>query len=173
MPLRYEGWNDLGATYVQLGQFEQAQQAFERAIGLQPTFALAHYNLAQMLVRLQRRREAIEHLRLAVGAAPNSATFLENLAWLLATCPEDSLRNGPDAVALAEKVCRQTGYQHPSSLDALAAAYAEVGRFEEAVQTCERAASLASQAGDSNLARQIGERLDLYRSQHAYRSPLP
>jgi tetratricopeptide (TPR) repeat protein len=173
MPLRAESWNDLGATYLQLGRLEQAQQAFERAVTLKPTYAMAHYNLAQLLARLDRNREAIERLRLAVKAEPDSATFLENLAWFLATCPEDALRNGPEAVRLAEQVCRKTAYQQPSCLDALAAAYAEVGRFEEAVQTSELARRLAALAGDSDLARQIDERLDLYRSQHAYRSPLP
>ena len=103
--------------------------------------------------------------------SPEHPVLLFHLSWLLATTPDANARDGPEAVALSERLRAITGGQNPQALDALAAAYAEMGRFEAAAQTGEQASRLASESGNTDFARQIDERLELYRSHRAYRSP--
>ena len=100
---------------------------------------------------------------------PGYVDAMNNLAWDLSVHEFRKPPANADAVALAEAVCRRTGYRRPGFLDTLAAAYANVGRFDEAVRTAERALNLANAAGQKPLARQIQQRLDLYRAQRPLR----
>ena len=97
-------------------------------------------------------REAVVEYRRALVIRPLSVEVLNNLAWILATSPDDSVRNGSDAVGFAEKACQQTQNQDAMTLGTLAAAYAEAGRFSDAVATADKAASLAAAAGNSRFA---------------------
>ena len=81
----------------------------------------------------RRAREAAEEYRQALRLRPDWPELLNNLAWLLAIHPEPGVRNGVEAVALAERACRSTGNTNTSLLATLAAAYAEAGRYPEAV----------------------------------------
>jgi Flp pilus assembly protein TadD len=94
---------------------------------------------------------------------------LNNLAWLLATCGDGSVRNGQRALELAERANRLAGGQDVRVLDTLAAAYAEAGRFEEAVRTVQAAIQLASATGRTESARRMQERLRLYQAGQPYR----
>jgi hypothetical protein len=94
---------------------------------------------------------AIERFRQAVAADPDSSVALNNLACLLATAADPSLRDGPEAVRLAEKACTLTGYRNASTISTLAAAYAEVGRFDEAIAMSEKACVLAAEQGEPEL----------------------
>lgn len=90
------------------------------------------------------------------------------LAWLLSTSSQKELRNGEEAVDLAER-CREADPKDARSFDVLAAAYAETGDFARAVETAARALSLASREGQTALQQQIEMRLRPYRSGRAYR----
>jgi uncharacterized protein HemY len=100
---------------------------------------------------------------------PNSIEGLNNLAWLLSTSPEASVRDGGRAVTLAERGCSLTEFKMPVLLGTLGAAYAEAGRFAEAIAAAERACAAASQAGDTATASKNQELLGLYRANRAYR----
>jgi Flp pilus assembly protein TadD len=76
---------------------------------------------------------------------------LNNLACLLATADDPAQRNGPEAVSLAQKACALTQYRNTSTISTLAAAYAEEGRFEDAIATCEKACALATANGETSL----------------------
>ena len=89
---------------------------------------------------------AIARNHLALKTQPDSATLLNNLACMLATCPDASLRNGPEAVQLGEKACRLTYYQADTLVSTLAAAYAEAGRFDDAIWMAQKACALASKS---------------------------
>jgi Flp pilus assembly protein TadD len=91
------------------------------------------------------------------------------LAWLLATAGDHKLRNGNEAVALAERISAGTSHSNPLVLDTLAAAYAEVGRFGEAAKTAEQAIALATTAGQTNLAANVKSRLETYRKNLPFR----
>ena len=87
---------------------------------------------------------------------------------MLATSPDPTLRNGPEALALATDLCKKTQYGNVQYLDTLAAAYAAAGRFDAAVATSERAAAIADQRGVSGLAGEIRSRSALYREGRDY-----
>jgi Flp pilus assembly protein TadD len=99
---------------------------------------------------------------------PENIPALRQLAAVLATGAEASLRNGQEAVELAERAAKLTGDQDPAVLDALAAAYAETGRFAEAVETAQQALSLASNRNNSVLADALRTRIKLYQDHSAY-----
>ena len=98
---------------------------------------------------------------------------MNNLAWILATDPDATNRNGAEAVQLAERACALTDRQIPVLVGTLAAAYAEAGRFKEAIETAQQARDLAQAAGQPEVAEKNRQLLELYRSGQAYREPPP
>lgn len=115
-------------------------------------------------------RNAVKHFERAVALQPGSSdtVALNNLAWILATCPDDSVRNGNEAVLYAEQACRVTGFKQAGSLGTLAAADAEAGRFPEAITNAEMAVKLATAAGDAQFAAANQQLLQLYRAGRPY-----
>jgi tetratricopeptide (TPR) repeat protein len=116
------------------------------------------------LGQLGRAREAAAQYREALRLNPNLAGALNNLAWVLAASSDDGLRNGAEAVRLAERACELTHYGQPLFIGTLAAAYAEAGRFPEAVATAEKAEQLATAAGLPAVAAKNRQLLELYRA---------
>jgi tetratricopeptide (TPR) repeat protein len=98
---------------------------------------------------------------------------LNNLAWRFATDPDATKRNGAEAVQLAEVACTLTAHQNPIPLSILGAAYAEAGRFKEAIETAQKARDLAQAAGQPQLAEKNRQLLELYRSGQACRELPP
>ena len=95
--------------------------------------------------------------------------LLNDTAWLLATNPNASIRNGPEAVRIAERALRLSRGNEPAVVGTLAAAYAEAGRYADAVETARRAIALSERQGDRALADTIRARLRLYESGSPYR----
>jgi hypothetical protein len=96
---------------------------------------------------------------------------LNNLAWILAANPDAEIRNGPEAIRLAEQACQLTGYKGPMLVGTLSAAYAEAGRFDEAIDTVKKAMELAEAAGNSQLAGKDKEMLALFLSHQPFHEP--
>ena len=97
---------------------------------------------------------------------------LYNMSWIFATHENDKFRNGEEAIGLAEKLCKITQYNQPLALDALAAAYAETGRFDAAVLTAQKALRLALLYGPRELVLGLKKRLQLYQAKRPYRQSL-
>ncbi len=165
-------YNNLGLVLVRQGKLDEAVEAFAVALRLEPNNALTHYHLATTLGSLRRTGEAIQHYREALKTAPDFAEALNNLAWILAANPDAAVRNGAEAVALAERACKLTEYKQPVMVGTLAAAYAETGRFAEAVSTAEKARALAEQANETALAAKNRTLLERYRSGQPARDTL-
>ena len=89
---------------------------------------------------------------------------LNNLAWILATCPNHRLRSGPEAVAWAERACQLTGFKSATPVSTLAAAYAEAGRFPDAVSTANRALQLQNATGNFQQAAVNQQLLAFYQA---------
>jgi peptidoglycan/LPS O-acetylase OafA/YrhL len=102
---------------------------------------------------------------------PQEAVRKSSLAWVLATSPEAADRNGALAVKLAEDACWRTRYRQTTMVGTLAAAYAEAGRFDEAVATAQKACDLASQAGNERLLHRYQVLLGVYLKHQAYHEP--
>jgi spermidine synthase len=100
---------------------------------------------------------------------PDNQAALRQAAWVLATSPEASVRNGGEAVKLAERAAGLPGGGDPAVLDVLAAAYAEAGRFAQAAQAARKAMTIAAEQGKQPLAEAIKGRLGLYESGAPFR----
>jgi tetratricopeptide (TPR) repeat protein len=153
---------------------DQAIEHFSRAVQLEPDHAESHVRLADALKLRGRAVEAAEHYGRALRLRADFPTALNGLAQLRATSPDPALRDGAEAVRLAQRACRLTQYAHPVLLDTLAAAYAEAGRFDEAITTAEKALKLAQDPEQTDFAARVASRLELYRNGRPYRlSPAP
>lgn len=163
----------LGTAYYKIGNQQEGVDEFNRALEIDPKSAEAHYDLGCALLDLGQTDEAFQQIEKTLEIEPDFAEthFPEknnNLAWSLATNPDASQRNGPLAVKLAEGACQMTHYQTTIMVGTLAAAYAEAGRFDEAIATAQKACALASQSGDKTLLQNNQKLLALYLKHQAY-----
>ncbi len=110
---------------------------------------------------------AVRFYRAALELGDN-AIVAGNLAWLLATAKDDTLRNGPEALDLATRAVRARP-DDPATLSPLAAAFAETGRFPEAIATATRALELARAAGNPNVEKELSARVAAYRAGRPWR----
>ncbi len=127
--------NNLGVLMAARGQTDEAIAHYRKALDIHPRYAEAQCNLGMALTRCGQVAEAIQHYQRALKIKPDSTQVMNNLAWLRATCPDASFRNEAEAVKVALLALELTRGRDANILDTLAAAYAEAGRFPEAVQT--------------------------------------
>jgi tetratricopeptide (TPR) repeat protein len=158
----------LGVVLLDKNRIDEATAQFLEATRLQPTNALANYQLALIHQSRKETSATIDCYRKALQAQPDWPESLNNLAWILAANRDATLRNGAEAVVLAERACKLTDYKEGLFVGTLADAYAEAGRFPEAVSAAEKARSVALAAGQKEIAQKNQELLELYRTGHAY-----
>jgi tetratricopeptide (TPR) repeat protein len=154
--------------FMQKNQLDDATQEFLTAIRLQPGNVIANYQLALIYQSRKQMQKAIEYYHKTLQAQPDMLEALNNLAWLLAANRDAAIRNGAEAVNLAERACKLSDYKMPVFIGTLAAAYAEAGRFGDAVSTAEKARDLALAVGEKGTADKNSELLELYRAGRAY-----
>ena len=159
-----EAHNNLGNALLQEGNVDEAIAHFQKALQITPDLAKAHNNLGNALLRKGNVDDAIAHYQRALQITPDFAEAQKSLAWVLATCPQASLRNGNKAVELAQRANQLTGDGNPVVLGTLAAAYAEAGRFPEAMATAQRALQLADARSNTSLAEALRSQLKLYQA---------
>jgi tetratricopeptide (TPR) repeat protein len=159
-----EAHNHLGLAFLQQGRLDNAIAHFQKALEIKPDYTEAHNNLGAAFLQQGRMDKAIAHYQKALESKPDYAEIQNNLAWVLATCPQASLRNGNQAVELAQRANQLTGGKNPLLLRTLAAAYAEAGRFSEAVETAQRALQLAKAQSNTALADDIRSQMKLYQA---------
>jgi len=162
----------LGLALARSGSMEAAAREFEVTLKLDPNLAKAHCELGNLYRQSGRTSTALEHWRTAARLSPNQPELLNNLAWTLATDPKSEIRDGEEAVVFASEAVALSGTNNVGILDTLAAAYAEVGQFGEAVETGKQAHALAMAQGKTDLAEQIGQRVALYSSNRAFRQEI-
>lgn len=165
----------LGTAFWSKGDVSQAATSFRNAISREPVAPQAHYNLG--LLYLQEAsafqnispQEALHHLEKALALNQRTIQTVYTLAWILATHPDASVRDGARAVQLAQEACKRTNYRDPILLDAMAAAYAETGRFQEAIQIGRTAIEITRQQKQEQQLHLLRNRLQLYQSGQPYR----
>jgi tetratricopeptide (TPR) repeat protein len=160
---------NLGPVLCALGQFDEGIAHLERALALDPEYTTAHGNLGEAYATQGKHALAARQFTLAVDASPDNPFLLNRLAWLLATSPEDDVRKGARAVDLAGRAVSLTSRQDLMSLETLSAAYAEAGRFEDAVNTGREALALAERQGNGAAAPQLANRILLFEARRKYR----
>jgi tetratricopeptide (TPR) repeat protein len=168
-PEMAEARMNLGLILLEQGRMAEASPHIAKWLALSPENERANFYFAVILLAEQQPGPAIAHMRKAVELRTDWAYAIATLAQVLATHPDPAVRNGAEAVKLAERANELTQGMDAEALDALAAAYAEVARFPEAVKTGEKASERAAATGRSGLAQQIQARLALYRQQKPFR----
>jgi tetratricopeptide (TPR) repeat protein len=159
----------LGHTLLEKGELDSAIQACGSALLLRPLDADCHTTLAIALEEKGNPAEAIQHYNKALELAPKSIPTLTNLAWLLATSQDASLRNGLKALELAKQADRLVGGTNALVLRTLAAAYAENGEFANAIRTARSAMELARVNGEESLTTDLDQQIALYELGLPYR----
>lgn len=167
-------WGNLGLALLKLDRVNESIEALEAALKRPPVFAYAYVDLARALWHASRFREARSALESGLAAFPDDRELARSLAWILATCSRDDVRDGKEAVRLATAACDPKRHSTPASadlLDTLAAALAEAGDFDQALKVLAEARAAAATAGKPEFERALAAREDLYRSKRPYRSP--
>jgi tetratricopeptide (TPR) repeat protein len=161
--------NNLGVLLAGKGKFNEAFYHYQEALRINPKYAGAYYNLGKIYANKGKIEDAILYYKKTLQVSPNMPAALYNLSWIGATSEDDKFRSSIKAVELAEKLCKLQNYTQPLSLDTLAAAYAEAGRFKEAVLTAKKGLALALEMGPKELALGLENRLKLYHAGRPYR----
>jgi len=159
----------LGHALLEKGEFDSAIQVCRSALFLRPSDSDCHTTLAIALEEKGNPAEAIQHYQKALELSPRSIPALTNLAWLLATSRDASLRNGPKALELAKQADQLVAGTNGLVLRTLAAAYAENGEFASAIRTASSAMQLARIHGEDSLVRDLDQQIALYQLRMAYR----
>jgi len=167
-----EAYYNLGNAFARKGDVEAAIYNYRKALQFNPDFFKSYYNIAKILFNQGKISEAIHNYQEALTINNETPQTLFNLSWIYATSINKKYRMGEKAVKLAEKLCKLTDFQQPLALDALAAAYAETGKFDKAIVTAQRALELALQLGPEEHVLGLKKRLKLYQTGHPYRQSL-
>ena len=152
----------LGHALLEKGEPSAAIEHCRAALLIRPGNPDCHTILAVALDESGHSVEAIQHYERALEISPQSVSALNNLAWLLATCPDASLRNGARAIQLAQQGDQLSGGTNAVVLRTLAAGYAEAGQFGKAIESGRAATRLAQMQGDNSLAEELEQQIALY-----------
>ena len=163
-PNQAEAQYNLASALLRMGRTDEAIAHYQKVLELRPESADARANLASAFLAKGRVRDAIAEYRNALRISPENVAAQSNLAWLLATSSDASLRNGSEAVLLAERAESESSRSENRSivLRILAATYAETGRFAEAKKTAQQALQAAEIEGNSTLANALRDEIALY-----------
>ena len=158
-----------GSIHFQKGEMEEAIKEYTKAIKVDPNSVDAYTSRARAHVHKKEYAEAVNDLKKVAALNPKEpAGALNSLAWFYATCPEARVRDGSKAVAAATKACELTHWKEWGHIDTLAAAYAEAGKFQEAVKYQKQALEMVSK-NQSDLVEGARKRLSLYQQHRPYR----
>lgn len=174
-------YQNLAAAYWAAGKVEESRRTSRMGAIAHarttlkdfPYDVATHNDLGVLLLQTGRVREGIQQWETSLGIDPNDGNALNNLAWVLATLPDDSIRDGKRAVRLAEQAASLPGGNSPIVLRTLAAAYAEAGDFSKAIETAQRALDVANTQRDPSLPATLRHEIELYRANTRYRESPP
>jgi tetratricopeptide (TPR) repeat protein len=151
------------------GRFEEAIEHYQQALKSKPDSIELKEDLGMIMIKAGRPEEMLRLSREILLMKPDYIHALNNLAWVLATNP--GFGQAEEALHLASRACELTKHQNVTFLDTLAAAYANTGQFDRAVETAQKAVDLATAARDDNAADQIKNHLELYKQSQPCREP--
>jgi tetratricopeptide (TPR) repeat protein len=161
-PTNAETQFNLALALNQQQQWSEAAGLFAKTVGANSSNPKAHDEFATALAHLKRTHEAMSEYASALLLQPDYPDALDGLAWILSTDANAELRNGVEAVKMAERACELTERKDAEKLKTLAAADAETGRFAEAVSTAQTAKDLATAGGKLHLADECSAMLQRF-----------
>ena len=159
---------DLGLMRFRIGEFQKSHDAYSKVAKATPRNGMVLYHLANNEVRLGRLPAAIRNYRSALTRVPNLSQAANNLAWILASHPDDGLRSPEEALKITTRLCRETQNKSPLYLDAHSIALANAGKFEDAIVAANKAIALIP-AENTPAIEGIRKRVVLYSNRTPYR----
>jgi protein O-mannosyl-transferase len=162
---------NLAKALLQRGRVADALVHYRKLLDLQPDNMEVHNIVGTVLVQQGRVKEGAEEWQKVLSVDADNGNAMSNLAWVLATSPDESIRNGTKAVQLAEQAVRISGGRIAILFRTLGAAYAENGQFSNAIQTAQRGIQLANSQGNAGLASELQANIELYQEQQPLRDP--
>jgi len=163
--------NAAGLALVKTGKSQEALALFNTAVEQDPTNPLVYNNLGNTYLLLKQSDKAIEYYQASLRIEPDQAEPMSNIAWVLATHPDETVRNPNEAMDLAEQACRLADNPGPALLDTRAAAYAATGQFGKGVNDMRRAIRLAQNQQLESQLQDYRARLAMYRKKQPYFMP--
>jgi tetratricopeptide (TPR) repeat protein len=160
---------NLALALIQQQQWNESAELLGKVVEKRGNDANAHCQFAIALTHLQRTREALSHFASALLIQPDFPDALDGLSWILATAQNPVLRNGTEAVRMAERACALTNRKDAQKLKTLAAAYAEGGRYADAVSTLETA--LAGSGPNASTTNEMQPMLAAFKAGEPWRDP--
>lgn len=166
-----QGWLNYTRALEGSGQLKRVINIYQQQVDYHPTVApQVHQRLGLIAMQNGAVDTAMTHFKESAKFGHSaSIESMYHWAWILATHPNDQLRDGRKAMQLASQICKHTHNRAPRYLDCLAAASAEIGRFDQAVAIANQALNLATEAGFDEMAKQISQRIKLYQSHKSFR----
>ncbi len=158
----------LGKGFEMEGRLQEAAVHYRSAIALKPGDFESNLNLGALYLQQGYYHEAAARFESILKSNPDSPMALNNLAWMLATCPEARVQDHPRAVKLAERACELTHYQNATFVTTLAMAYGEAGRFDDGIAMTQKAIALAQLEGNADMAGKDERLLQLYEAHQPY-----
>jgi predicted Zn-dependent protease len=162
---------NLAKALLQKGRIPEALVHYRKLVELQPDNYEVHNIVGTVLVQQGHIREGVEEWKKVLVIQPDNGNAMSNLAWVFATAPDDSLRDGAHAVKLAEQALQLSGGRIPILFRTLAAAYAEDRQFSKAIEAAQRGIPLANSQGNPGLAAELQGSISLYQEQRPLRDP--
>ncbi|MFZ0034019.1 MAG: tetratricopeptide repeat protein [Sedimentisphaerales bacterium] len=149
-------------------QLKKTAQKYEQILKNQPNDPNAHNTLGEVFLLQGKFKDSITHFSEAVRLKPDWVRPMNNLAYLLATNPDQNIRDVDKAVSLAERAADLTNHKDGEILDTLAASYASAGKFEKAIAIAQKALDLSVASGKKKMSEEIKMRLNLYKQGKPY-----
>jgi tetratricopeptide (TPR) repeat protein len=159
-----EAYFNLGLILEMQGKMEEPISYYRSALTTEPNDYKVLWHLASCLHKTGNLEEAVKTYYKVLQLQPNFPEALCRVTWILATAPDNRLRNPTEAVSMAQKACQMTDFNDPTTLYPLAVAYAAANRFKEAIETAQKAFDLAKSAGQMEMAQEIEKGLKLYQA---------
>jgi len=164
LPNYADAYYNRGNVLFAKGRVDEAIADWEKTLQIQPNDADARTSLGNAFLRRGSLKEAVVQYENAMALAPEDPHSRINIAWVLATASDASIRNGIKAVEFAQQAVELSDGKDPNFLRTLAAAYAESGRFSEAITTAKQAIMIARMQGKAGLAHVLNGDVELYRA---------
>ena len=158
-----------GDAYLGKGDSQKAAADYARAVNFVPTDTQDYVMRGTTYGKMGNYKAAASDFAKGIALSPDNDTVLNSVAWLRATCPEASVRDGREAIRAGTRACELRRWKDSASIDTLAAAYAEVGNFDQAVKFQQQA--LQSRSIKPEWRQGMQERLVSYQKHKPYRQP--
>jgi tetratricopeptide (TPR) repeat protein len=145
----------LAMLYRSQKNYVKTFELLDAALKLDPDSWFIRYGRGDAYLSTGRHKDAIADYEVALKQQPNDGNLLNNFAWVLATSPDDKVRDGKRAIELATHACEATDYKRPNILSTLGAAYAETGDFETALKWARKGIELSDEEARKSLQKEV------------------